>query len=345
MAYGAAVAARNAAYDHQWLKQARLPARVVSVGNVTVGGAGKTACIELIAKKLTADGRRVAILSRGYGGLRRAYWLRVEGGRLCVNGDALAAADGLADEPQLLALSVEGTPVVVGADRARTGAWAVKQFRPDVLLLDDGFQHRRLHRDCDVVLVHARMPLGGWALLPRGPMREPLSALQRAQVVVMTKVDEAWETSAALAERLRSFNRHAVLATAVHEPTAVVDTSSGERHEPRRLAGRRVGLLSSIGDPDGFEATVKRLHATILWHRAFPDHHRYTQADVAWVLDEANRTRPDVVLTTQKDHVRLRPWTTDQGPGTVPLWVLGVRMRIVSGEAELDARLAALHTR
>jgi tetraacyldisaccharide 4'-kinase len=188
------------------------------------------------------------------------------------------------------------------------------------------------------------MPLGGWALLPRGPMREPLTALARADVVVITKADEALELVGALAERLRALAPGATVVTAVHEPVDCFEPASHERQAPSQLAGRRLGLLSSIGDPAGFEATVRRLHATVNWHRAFPDHHRYTPADWTAVLRQAGDRPVDAVLTTEKDWVRLAPVAAEAGAPKVPVWVLCVAMRILSGEAGLDARLAGLCT-
>lgn len=224
-AYQAAVRLRNAAYDRAWIRPVALPCRVVSVGNLTVGGAGKTACVELVAKKLLARGRRVAVLSRGYGGAQYPYWLRWEEDRLAARGiHGAAPQDGLADEPQLLARRLAGVPVVVGPRRVHTGQFACRTFSPEVVILDDGFQHRRLHRDCDIVLVHARTPCGGWAALPRGPMREPLAALSRAHVIIITKADEALDTIGALGERLRAFNRDAAFVTAAHEPGKVPAT-------------------------------------------------------------------------------------------------------------------------
>ena len=344
IAYQAAVSLRNLAYDRGWARQVRLPCQVVSVGNLTVGGTGKTACVALIARKLRVMGQRVAVLSRGYGGARRHYWLRSEAGRLMVNGEA-TNADGLADEPQLLASQLEGVPVLVGPRRELTGELACRKFHVDAVILDDGFQHRRLSRDCDIALVHARTPLGGWALLPRGPMREPMASLKRAHVLMVTKADEALETLAALRERLRSFNPEAALVTAVHEPSRLIDGVSGEHSAPSRLHGLRVGLVSSIGDPAGFEATVRRLDAVVLWALAFPDHHRYQGGDWARIVEMAHQSRPDAVLTTEKDWVRLQRWTMDERRMTVPLWILGIEMKILDGEDALDARLAGLRAR
>jgi len=342
IAYRAAVAFRNTAYDRGWAAQVRLPCRVVSVGNLTVGGTGKTTCVEFITKKFLSLGKRVAILSRGYGGSRREYWLQCEAGRLVLNGEGEAIVDGLADEPPLLARRLEGVPVIVGARRERTGQMACAQFDVDTVVLDDGFQHRRVHRDCDIVLIHARMPFGGWAMLPRGPMREPLSALSRAQVIIITKADEALGTLGALEERLQAFNPEAALVTAVHEACALVDGMTGQRYDPTHLDGRRVGLLSSIGDPSGFESTVQQRHATVLWHQAFPDHYRYGQADWETILTQVRQARLDALVTTEKDWIRLKPILGEQQLD-VPLWILGVRMKLLSGEEALDDRLARLY--
>ena len=345
VAYGAAAALRNTAYDQGWVKPVRLPCGVVSVGNLTVGGTGKTACVELVASKLLARGRRVAILSRGYGGSAAPYWLRWQDGGLRVDGAADAKSRQLADEPQLLARRLPGTPVVVGARRDRSGHLACETLGADVAILDDGFQHRRLARDCDIVLVHAGMPFSGWALLPRGPMREPLTALRRAHVIIATKADEALSTVGALLERLRTFNPGADLLTASHEPTALIDGATGEPQPLARLAGARVGLLSSIGDPSGFEATVSRLQASVAWHRTFPDHHPYREEDWTRIAEWARGSRPNAIVTTEKDWTRLSRLMSHVSCLAVPLWVLGVRMKILDGEALLDARLAGVRAR
>jgi tetraacyldisaccharide 4'-kinase len=251
---------------------------------------------------------------------------------------------GLADEPQLLARRLGGVPILVGRRRDRTGRLASTQFGADTVILDDGFQHRRVQRDCDIVLIHARMPLGGWAVLPRGPMREPLSALSRAHVIIVTKADEALDTLGALEERLRSLNPHAALLTAVHEPWTLQEAMTGQGLDLKRLEGSRVGLLSSIGDPEGFEATVQRLQATVAWHRAFPDHHRYQAADWTTLCQRGQGIHPAAVVTTEKDWLRLKP-VMGNDRLNVPLWVLGVRLNILTGETLLDDRLAGLYAR
>ncbi len=340
-AYQCAVALRNGAYDSGWARQRQLPCRVISVGNITVGGTGKTACVELIVRRLQAMGRRVAVLSRGYGGSRRLYWLRWQDGTLFINGQADASIQDLADEPRLLARHLDGVPVVVAADRVQAGQFACRSFGVDTVVLDDGFQHRRLRRDCDIVLIHALMPLGGWMLFPRGPMREPLDSLRRAQVMIVTKADEALEKLGALKERLHAMSPEATILSSVHEPSHLVDGLTQRPLDLKQLARVRVGLLSSIGDPHGFESTVQRLGASIDWHAQFPDHHCYTQKD--WLsIRLRTEQRCQTLLTTEKDWVRLASFAVAEPPA-VPLWVLGIRMTMLSGERALDDRLARLY--
>ena len=340
--YGAVAALRNAAYDRGWLRPKRLPCPVISVGNLTVGGTGKTACVELLAGKLRSRGRRVGILSRGYGGGPGEYRLSYRDGRLMRDDAAVTDAEVLADEPQLLARHLPGVEVFVGARRERTGRAACARGC-EVLVLDDAFQHRGVHRDCDIVLVHAGMPPGGERLLPRGPMREPCSSLARADVVILTKADEAWDQAAVLRELARRIAPDVIVVSAAHVPVSVQDPCTGETHAPGRLSRAQVGLLSTIGDPRGFEATVSRCEASIAWHLAWPDHHRYREAEWEALAAQVRRARPDAVVTTEKDWVRLAPVAAAslaRRPLGVPLWVLPVRMEIIAGEAELDARLA-----
>ncbi len=345
--YQSGVRLRNHAYDAGWVRQTRLPCPVISVGNVTVGGTGKTACVELLATKLQRLGKRVAILSRGYGSrLPQPYWLQQHDGRLLLNGQAEPSRDGVADEPQLLALHLAEVPVVVGSRREQTGRQACEQLRAEALILDDGLQYRRLHRNCEIVLVNGRMPLGGWPLFPRGPMREPLTSLRRADVIIITKVDQSLEVSAALQERLRDINPFAIMATAIHEPVGLSDGATHERLPLEQLEGRRISLLSSIGDPEGFEQTVRRLGATVVSHAAYPDHHRYALDNWQAALRSASHARAEALLTTEKDLMRLHRLVGEgPGGGSLPVWVLRIRMSLLSGEALLDDRLAAVCAR
>jgi tetraacyldisaccharide 4'-kinase len=342
--YGLGVRARNAAYDRGWARRVRLGCPVISVGNLTVGGTGKTTCVRYLAEKLRQQGRRVAILSRGYGERVAApYSLMAKGGRLfCDDQPMDASSNGrtLSDEPQLLAAALEEVPVLVGRRREQTGRMALERFHPDVIVLDDGFQHRRLARDCEIVLVSARMPLGGWPLLPRGPMREPLASLRRADVIMLTKADESLPLLGALRERLRAVQPSAVLVTAAHEPASLRE-ASGATIGLDRLAQSRVGLVSSIGDPDGFEHTIRRQGAGVTMHLAYPDHHRYTAEEWSAALAAIAGSGACALVTTEKDATRLRPFLQSSA-APLPIWILGVKLTILDGEEALDARLARL---
>ena len=282
----------------------------------------------------------MAILSRGYGTARGGCpsWLSMKSGQLLVDGQPASPAEHLPDEPQVLARHLPGVPVVIGPRREAAGELALERFRSDVLLLDDGFQHRRLHRDLDIVLISARMPLGGYPLLPRGPMREPLASVARADVVIVTKVDQSREAAAAWQERLRALNTRALIATAMHEPHALRCEPSGEVVSLERLQQARVCLLSSVGDPDGFERTVKGLGATVAAHAAFPDHHRYGRQDWRQVCARAEHAKAVAIVTTEKDAVRLAPLLaepTEAARAVAPLWVVQARWRMLSGEKAL----------
>lgn len=344
--YRLGVALRNQAYDRGRLRQVTLACPVISVGNLTVGGTGKTACVEALARTLQSQGLKVGILSRGYGGRRRhPYWLLNQDGRVLVDGESEVQADLLADEPQLLAAHLPGVPIGVGPRRDETGWEAIERFQVDTLILDDGFQHRRLVRACDIVLVSARMPLAGWRLLPAGPMREPLRALKRAHVIVITKADQSHETVGAMREHLHSINPRAVVVAAAHEPVGLVDAAGGGAMTLAGLEGLSVGLLSSIGDPQGFAESVQRLGASVVFEAAYPDHHRYAMADVRASLAAAAAAGAQALVTTEKDLMRLRPLLAELGASAPPVWVLQIRLRFVSGEDMLHARLAAVHGR
>src|SRR3989338_2427353 len=341
--YGAGLRVRVTAYSRSWVRPHRLPCPVISVGNLVVGGTGKTACVEWLATKLLRRGARVSILSRGYGGRRPSpYTLQQVDGRLVVNGSSADDGQAIADEPRWLAQRLQGVPVLVGRRREQTGRHACQAFHATALILDDGLQYRRPHRGCGIIPANADMPLGGWPLFPRGPMREGLSALRRADIVIVTKADGALDTVAALQERLRTYNPQAVMACAVHEPVALRDELTGQPIGLDQLATARVHLLSSIGDPEGFERTVQQVGATVLSHRRFTDHARYRAADVRDFASRLPVSEASIVVTTEKDALRLAAFTSSLSRAGVRLWVLRVRMKLISGEPEIDDRLAAV---
>lgn len=281
--YGLAAWARNRLFDRGWKTVHRAPVPVVSVGNLTLGGTGKTPCVEWVARFYRDLGVRVAILSRGYGG---------EAGR---NDEAMVLEENLPDVPHLQ-----------GADRVGLAATAAEELEAELLVLDDGFQHRRLHRDLDVVLIDATRPPTRDHLFPRGTLREGTGSLRRAGAVVLTRCDAVppAELDAIRAWLARLVPGKLVAATE-HRPTDLI--GGGEPEPTGLLNGRTVSAFCGIGNPAAFRRTLEGLGAAVVNFRTFPDHHAYTRADVDDLTHWAGSLPLDAwVVTTQKDWVKLR---------------------------------------
>jgi len=309
--YRGAVLARIAAYSRGWLASSQLAAPVVSVGNLTFGGTGKTPTVIALVRDLVRRGRRPAVLTRGYG--------RTGSDPVVLVGPEPKATVATAgDEPLELAWRLPGVPVVVDADRTRGGIEALTRGA-DVLVLDDGFQHLQLDRDLNIVLVDAGDPWGGGRLPPSGRLREPLSGLARADAVVVTKVGS--DPEAILADVRQVVWQHApgipVLAARL-EPT-VVRRGEGVAG-PKVLTGQRVLAVAGLGRPDGFADLLRAAGAEIVETRWFPDHHRFTETEVGAAVDAAEAVGA-VVVTTAKDAVKMAKgsavWVVEAG--MVPL--------------------------
>ena len=328
-AFRAAAALRGALYDAGVLAAARAPAPTISIGNVAVGGAGKTPVALAVARRLQARGRAVAILSRGYGA-------EASGPRIVADADRVRlSAREAGDEPALLARRLPGVRVLCGPRRADLAQVAVGELGADALVLDDGFQHRALARDLDVVVVDASNPAGNGRLLPRGPNREPWSALRRAGLVWLTRVDAAPpERLAALRAELLSTTGWAPLESR-HAVTDVLDGALAASLGPAALHDVPVVLLCALARPDGFRRTLATLGARVVAERTYRDHHWFEEADLAEALDLARR-KGAVIATTEKDAVRLPPAAAAE-----PLLrVVRIEAEILQGEAVLDARLS-----
>ncbi len=306
--YGAAVRARNAAYDAALLPIHRGPVPVVSVGNLTLGGTGKTPLVAWVARILAAAGGRPAIVSRGYG-----------------------AADGAtSDEAAELALLLPGVPHV--ADRDRLAAVRSAAATADCVVLDDGFQHRRLARDLDIVAVDATDPFGCDRLFPRGLLREPIAGVARADAVVLTRADRVDAARRRdIHERLAALCRARaplVWAEAEHRPVALRRWSAAP-WSLEDIRGRRVAAFAAIGNPDAFRATLAALGAEVVTFRAFADHHAYAADDVARLGTAA--ARAEIVITTLKDLVKVQR----DDIGGVPLAAVEIALHVRAGDAEL----------
>ena len=312
MPYGLGVAARNRAFDRGWKTVHRASVPVVSVGNLSLGGTGKTPCVEHVARFYRGLGVRVAILSRGYG-----------------------AAAGRNDEAMVLEDNLPDVPHLQGADRAALAVTAVEELEAELLVLDDGFQHRRLHRDLDIVLLDATRPPARDRLFPRGTLREPLGSLRRAGVVMLTRCDQA-EGVTELKRSLEARFPGTPVVLAEHRPTALLH---GDGEEPLdRLRGRAVGGFCGLGNPEAFRRTLESLGAAVAAFRTYPDHYPYDRADVDGLQAWAETLPADAaVATTQKDHVKLR---LAELAGR-PVFAVRVGLSFREGEAAFAERLRA----
>jgi tetraacyldisaccharide 4'-kinase len=316
--YGLAVRLRNLLYNRGWLRSERVSAAVVSVGNLTVGGTGKTPCVEYVASFYRARVLRVAILSRGYGST---------GGR---NDEALVLEENLPDVPHLQ-----------GADRVALARTAIEELESEVLVLDDGFQHRRLFRDRDLVLIDATAPWGHGYLLPRGLLREPITGLRRAQVVVLTRCDQVGsDRRAELRHQIGRLAPGVVVVESTHRPVELVNSERATA-ALTVLREKPVAAFCGLGNPESFRRTLLDLGATVTAWRTYPDHHPYSRADVeelrAWARTLAADTN---IVTTQKDLVKIGLTRL----GDCPLWALRIRLHVEAGEVELERELlAAVH--
>jgi tetraacyldisaccharide 4'-kinase len=299
--YAAMVAARARLYDGGWLKVSRLAVPVISVGNLTVGGSGKSPMVDLIARLLSGRGRAPAVVSRGYGGTRPGRATVVSAG----NGP-LVDARVAGDEPVMLAAALEGIPVIVARRKLDGAELAVSQYGARCVVLDDAFQHRALARDLDLLLLDGIEPFGNGQLLPAGPLREPVSAMARCGAIVITCSDRANVAARnAIAQAAARYCPAAPVFHAMTHPVALLDVTAGAGIPLARLEGARVVCFAGIAHPDRFFQDVARAGADLSDAFAFPDHHRFGVADVDAIAAAASRASADFILTTQKDVARL----------------------------------------
>lgn len=326
--YGWAIAIRNRRFDRSGSAiRASLP--VISVGNLAVGGTGKTPFAGWLCRELLALGRRPALVSRGYGGRAGTGPLVVSEG----SGPTVEASV-CGDEPWMLAASIGSLGVVVGSDRV-AGAEAARRIGADVVVLDDGFQHRRLARDLDVVLLDASLPLDDEPLLPAGRLREPPSSLRRAGLVIATRADGPTPPAALVATVRRHQPDCPVLASTL-EPVGCFDPAGNRVDAPSRAIA-----FAGIADPEGFRATLRRTGVGVESFHPFPDHHPYTDREWETIAAEA-RTGRLPLLTTEKDLARIRPRLA---ASPAPVVVLRVESVVHGREVVLSAVMRAMERR
>ncbi len=277
--YRSIVLSTQASYRMFPFRIKKVNARVISVGNITWGGTGKTPLVISLARHLADNGKKVAVLTRGYG----------------------------ADEVSELKKHLPDVPILVGRDRIKTAQEAIKKHGAEILILDDGFQHLRLHRDLDIVNINATLPFGPGGLIPLGTLREPLENLSRAHIFVLTKSDIGSKNLHWIRQRLTSIKPDALIFEAVHHPIHFADLKRNRYMPLEEIKGHRVAALSAIGDPHSFEKMIENLGAQIFLAARFDDHHNYTEAELTEFIQRCKAVGVREIVTTQKDYYRIEP--------------------------------------
>ncbi len=321
--YGFLVALRGLFYGMGLWKSHRLSVPVISVGNLTMGGVGKTPLIEFIARALKQRNIRPVILMRGY--MDQSYGSRAQN----------------SDEAMMLRSILADIPVLIGADRLKNAEVFCRKNKADVFLLDDGFQHRRIWRDLDIVAIDATNPWGNGQLLPRGILREPKGALARAQIFVLTKVDLAPEGVSAIRSDLKKENPNALIVESVHEPVSFSDLRSGEDVPLAWAQGRKMASVCAIGSPESFARILLKLGAEIGHNFMFIDHHSYVPGDVDRIVQLCQKEGLTAIVTTEKDAVKLKIFL-DKIPADCRLLSLKVKISIVEGKDQFFERIHRL---
>lgn len=289
--YSAVLNTRNFLYKNGVLKSTRLPVKVISIGNITTGGTGKTPLVESMARCLLEKNKKVAILSRGYGS----------------NNPLQKNSDNVNDECLILKENLQDVPVLAGKDRVSNGEKAIREFGVDCLILDDGFQHFRIKRDLDIVVIDSLNPFGAENLIPRGSLREPLKNLGRADLFIISHSDQSKEqTIKSIYTKLNNVNNDAPVCESIHRPVHIENITDGSILEPEWLKGKRIYGLSAIGNPESFTYTLKELGANLIKHKKFHDHHNYNREEIGDIVSEAKALGADAIVVTQKDIVKIR---------------------------------------
>lgn len=334
--FAGAVKARRFLYNVRILRDSTLGVQVIAIGNLTVGGTGKTPVVEKFARELKDQGRNVAILSRGYRSkpppLRKRLLNRLllqsdtTPPRVVSDGKSLLLNSEVAgDEPYMLASNLKDVVVLVDKDRVKAGRYAIEKFGCDTLLLDDGFQYWKLRgRRHDVVLVDCQTPFGNGHMLPRGTLREPPEHLARASTIFLTKSDGR---TAALRQRIATLNQKAAVIECIHQPLYFENVFTGERMELDFLHGRKVGSLSGIAQPESFEQSLVKLGAELVYAKRFADHHRFSQQEIINAINRGKKRQAEMILTTQKDAVRFPRLDRRD----LPIYFMRVEIKILAG--------------
>lgn len=345
--YGTAMTARNFLYEKRIFRHHTLGCQVISIGNLTVGGTGKTPVVEVFARALQKEGRKVAILSRGYKKVEHSLGKRIldkitgrekrRPPRVVSDGTALLLDSAMSgDEPYMLATNLPDVAVLVDKNRIKSGRHAIDKMQCDTLILDDGFQYRALKHRLEIVLVDFTNPFSNGYVLPRGLLRESIRNIRRANFIFITK--STGRDSEQLKNQLRALNPRAEISECAHRPKYLQNIYTGERRELAFLQQAKVALVSGIAAPEGFESEIRRLGAAIVYLKRFADHHRYRQQEIIDIINKARKNQAAAIVTTEKDAVRF-PKIERQD---VPVFFLRVEIELLSGVEDFYACISRI---
>ena len=321
--YSIAIWLRTSLYAKRLLRTHCAGAKVISIGNITVGGTGKTPLVIWLYKEITENSKlktqnyKCAILTRGYKATQNSK----------------LKTQNYTDEPAIFLQRCPQAKVIVNPDRVAAAAEAVDKFGAEVLIMDDGFQHRRLARDLDIVTIDATRPFGYGRLLPAGLLREPVTALARADAVVITRCDQTQEAELAeLEQKLRQINSNMIIARSIHAPICAA-SAEGKKISLENLKGRKVFAFCGIGNPQAFLNTISMLGCELVGHRVYDDHHYYDSDDVASIYEQAMCSKAELILTTHKDWTKIA--LLGASGREMPLAYLAIELKFISGEDKL----------
>jgi tetraacyldisaccharide 4'-kinase len=320
--YGTGVKLRLSSYKHRCFKKKSLPGFVVSIGNLTAGGTGKTPAVIMLARWALKEGYRVAVLSRGYRGRYKEKFFEVS------DGEAIKAdPQKSGDEAYLLARKLDGIPIVISRKRYIAGSFAHRKFGTNFFVLDDGFQHLELKRDLDLVLIDAASSFGNGHLLPWGPLREPTDQLARADVVILTRFSNqksAQRTTDLLNEKFPAIP----IFCADHKPEKVVFPQLNESHDLDFLKGKRVLAFAGLARPEVFRETLIRLGADLVYFKSFRDHYRFKPNEIQALIQMREGLGAQYLLTSEKDWVRMAAFA----PMCPEMGYLSIKFTMVSDQ-------------
>lgn len=311
--YSIAVILRNRLYDLSIFRKTKVDAAVISIGNITTGGTGKTPLVAWLCNYFTEKAVTTAILTRGY---------------------KIRNSD-LADEPAMLAKTCPKAKIMVNPDRTTGAKKAITEYGAKLLIMDDGFQHRKLARDVDIVAIDATEPFGCEKLLPAGLLREPVGSLKRADAVVITRINQKQPTKIQeIKDRITEINPNIVFAAAIHKPVCA-KLIKDKKITPDELAGKKVYAFCGIGNPNAFFQTLDELALNIVGKKVYNDHHRYTDSDIAAICQEGRYKQAEMIITTQKDWIKTALLCIEKFD--IPIAFLAVELEFINGQQEITA--------